>query len=269
MGREYSKVNKRLHAEGRWDAYVYHREAVKRLLPQLLPDCDPVALGWRVASFRFPPLDGSQHEVPMTDEIHAALTGCPLPMTEHVPPPPAPAPPADGEDEFYLDGDPDAGKYTPASLGLPEPEKMRKDGKGPFIYHEQGFQHKLLVKKLDYAEDWDKLFASIDYSKRCKPFDMIQWVFEHMGLPPNVIDPADVPSPGTLHYLKLCKDNPSSVGADFMKNLFPKTIPDKKQLEHDAKQRDDGRQVLNKLDAFDAEFEGEAATILKMDSNVA
>jgi hypothetical protein len=83
-----------------------------------------------------------------------------------------------------------------------------------------------------------------------------------MGTPPELIDPEDVPSAGTLKYLQDWQDTPT-VRADFMKGLYAKTIPDKKQLEHEGKQRDDGRPQLRLLDQFDQEFASLAQDIFQ------
>ncbi len=196
----------------------------------------------------------------MTEQIRQIMSGCPFPV---VPTAKKEDEPID-ENDPYLDGTMlvrELTKDDAAKLGLPEPPIQPE---GTFVYHEQGFSPDAVATLLNKEEVWRKLFESIDYSKRAKPHDVINFVFEFMGVPPHRIDPENVPSAGALQYLKDCQDDPAT-RSEYRKNVYPKIIPDKKQLEHEGKQRDDGRQFLSRLDSFDAEFEEEEANILKME----
>jgi hypothetical protein len=261
--RALKRMNMRLHKEGRWEAYKLFREEVRRLLPHIAPELDPDHFTWRIASFRFKPLDGTPHEVSLSPQIEKFLTGAPLPMLEQVLPlPPAtPAPPVEvvDDDGPYLDGtigtrdEPNEPKYTPESLGIPQPPTAKTADGRTWTVYESGTGKETIVRKLNINHDWDELRKLIDRTKRCKPYDMIMWVFEHMDDAPQEIDPEDVPSRGVLSYLKLCQDNPTAK-TDFMTKIYPKSIPDKKQLEHESKQSDDGRPQLRLIAQLDEEF---------------
>jgi hypothetical protein len=254
--RIYQALIARLKDEKRHEAFKLQRDHIKKMIgPQFRDEVIIRNLGWRVAAFHFPPLDGRVVEVPLTDQIEAIL--------EVIPPPngiirAAPVEVVEEvyDDEPYLDGTVGAREITGPDahkkLGLPEPKKSA-DGK--LTYHENGSHPDNLKAAFKFKDTWDELARSVDRTKRCKPFDMIQWVFENAGVPVDLIDPADVPSSGALNYLRRIK-NDDGVYDSFMEKLYSKTIPDKRQLEHEGKQRDDGRPQLRLLDAFDEEFAG-------------
>lgn len=264
------QLNARLHSEKRWHEYLVHRESIKKTL---IDAGLGINMAWQVASFRFQPLNGDEHEVPLTGELQTILDsieGGTIDLAAPVDPasPALPASPdAAFDDSYFIDGDPDAPAAPPAP---PATEPPPTDDKltppplpmnGKWVKYEQGLGEgakKVVAEKLTKEQAFDRLFEQVDRKKRCRPHDMISWVFEYMDVPPQMITPEEVPSRGALGYLKRCQTR-STVGDDFFKGMFPKIVPDKKELAHEAKQRDDGRKQFRMLDAFDAEFAGKEA----------
>ena len=68
-----------------------------------------------------------------------------------------------------------------------------------------------------------------------------------------MIDTEEVPSAGALYHLRTCQQNPAAY-QDFLKTWMVKTIPDKKQMDFEAKQRQGSVKVFRALDAFDEQF---------------
>lgn len=58
--------NQRLHREGRTGDYNRQFEKIKSILKKIGA---PLALAWKIASLEFKPLDGSPHEVTLTDKL--------------------------------------------------------------------------------------------------------------------------------------------------------------------------------------------------------
>lgn len=235
-----SAFHKRIHSERRWEQYIAHREAIKKML---VDNGLSINLAWRVASFSFQPLNGNPHEIPLTDEIAAILKGAGV-----LDAPKKSEPVVEREIADPLADLP--------STDVPElePPPLETIPNSPHNWkkYEQGIGTgaKAVNEK---RECWAKLAASIDRKKRCKPYEVVQWIFEYAGIPPELISSDEVPSAGALRYLQLCQEQ-TAVYAEFIRSLYAKTIPDKKQMEHEAKQRDDGRPQLRMLDAFDEEL---------------
>lgn len=259
MPKPKTLFNQRLHAERRWNEYVQVRETSKFALADAGVELQQV---WRVVSFLFQPLDGSTHEIPLTDDIARILkeTGILEGKLVARPPAPEPAEPAASDDEFFLDGDADrpveaiapAPVSSAAELVPPELPKL-ENSRGNWVKYEQA-----LTKGGANVADKRKLrailMAKIDRKKRCKPLDMIQFIFEYMGVPIELLDASEVPSAGALNYLFMCQDNPTTA-AEFMKSLYPKSIPDKKQMEFESRRRSGSDRLTRKLDEFDAEWQ--------------
>lgn len=255
------RLEARLRKEGRWEHFKHLRESIKPTLVQA--DMD-ISWAWRVASFAFQPPDGSPHEIERTPTIDNLLIATGIdPNAQIIVRLPGESTPDSADDDFYLDGDPEALSFQeppePAApvVVLEPPPLPRSKSDENFVIYTKGLKKgakELAVTAAGKRTAFEGLFESVDRKKRCKPYDMVQWVFEYAGINPAAIAPEEVPSAGALKYLQLIQENPAAY-ADFMKSLYAKTIPDKKQMEHEAKQRDDGRTQLRLLDAFDEEFE--------------
>lgn len=109
----------------------------------------------------------------------------------------------------------------------------------------------LLDKSVADIDIWADLISRVDAAKRCSRPESTDWIYEHAGTHPSQIDPAEVPSRGTLRHLQHVKEHPENYG-EFLKTFAIKTMPDKKQIEREARFSDDGREQLELLEEFEA-----------------
>ena len=98
--------------------------------------------------------------------------------------------------------------------------------------------------------EWQKLVDSIDLSKTCSTIQSVQWVFDYAGVEPSQIDPACVPSKGSLRMLKWVQASDSNYN-EFIKSIWSKTIPSKTEIERAGRFSDDGRTQIALLDEFE------------------
>lgn len=257
MASQLTRLKARLHKEGRWKEFLLLRESIK---PTIIDNGLQIKHANRLASFAFQPLDGSPHEFERNPWFEKFLPLVGIDPDAHlvVKLPNEPIVHPDGETEFFLDGeqwtDPPADQVTIEPPPLPKLENSDN-----WIKYDRGIRKvatAMAASAADKRQAFEQLFEAVDRKKRCKPYDMVQWVFEYAGINPAAITPEEVPSAGALKYLQLCQENPSAY-AEFMKSLYSKTIPDKRQLEHEARQRDDGQTQLRLLDSFDEQFASE------------
>ena len=114
-----------------------------------------------------------------------------------------------------------------------------------------------VIAKCD--EYWARLAYEMDQAKRCPILETAEWIYHHLGTPPELIEVDDVPSPGALWHLRTLQESPAAA-QEFLKTWMVKTIPDKKQMEFDGKKRLGSMKVFKALDEFDEQFaKGEAA----------
>lgn len=273
-----SMFNARLHAEGRHELYIKFREAVRQLLIGKVQDRDI----WSLVSFNFLPLDGSQHEVPLTrflrdlledtgagDILRANKFSVPsFDALDATTSQYAPLPPESGvvEPGPWLDGDPQDWatiiESPPAATELPAespppivPPELPKSDSGWTMYARNvlGNATKSQERIAQRDEVWAKLAYSMDSTKRCPILETAEWIYHHLGTPPELIRMEDVPSPGALSHLRMLQEDPGAA-KEFLKTWMVKTIPDKRQMEFDGKKRLGSVNVFKNLDAFDEQF---------------
>ncbi len=108
-------------------------------------------------------------------------------------------------------------------------------------------------------EVWARLAHAIDRTKRCPILETAEWVYHYVGIPPELIKPEEVPSPGALWHLRAVQESPAAY-QEFLKSWMVKTIPDKRQLEFESKRNQGSLKVFRNLDQFDEQFAEEEAT---------
>lgn len=254
------RLRNRLEHEGRLQAFKEFRESIRGVL---VANGIPENSVWRVAALLFPPLDGSPHEVDCPDHYVQIADALGLFGTSQKPAGPSKIPEQNlnlldtdtaepREEDFAISGE--SWSESPAAPLPPQPSLPPAPPliiARPAVAH--GVQTAAMTAKSQRDAAFSDLFERVDRKKRCKPYDMVQWVFEHAGINPGSLDPGEVPSAGALRYLQLVQES-NVAYAEFMKTLYSKTIPDKRQLDYEAKQREDGTAQLKLLDQFDAEF---------------
>lgn len=103
---------------------------------------------------------------------------------------------------------------------------------------------------------WEEIAKEVPLDRKAQPLEIAQWCFQRYMTPIEQIDPDEVPDQGALGLLRHIRATSTSY-TDFIRNLWAKLIPDRRAIEASARFADDGREILNDLDAFDKEFEGE------------
>ncbi len=76
--------------------------------------------------------------------------------------------------------------------------------------------------------------------KKAETVVVIQWVFDNMMN--KDVKMQDAPNAGAWGYLNACR-NDETVRSDFYKVVWPKTMPDKKDLAYANRFEDDGRHI--------------------------
>lgn len=193
-----SALQSRLHNERRFTEYKAYRETLKE---RGISD----RIAWQVAAQKFPPLDGSQNEVPMTPEIGEILKTLE----------------AEGVTE------PQASSDAPPTEAKPQAE--------------QG--------------GWMALFDKIQPTEKLNIPAIIDFAFEYRSVPPDKIDPGKVPSRGALDLVQAIRSQQSYM--DFLRTMFVKRIPEKKQLEYLDRMKDEGQQLLDLIESFEAKHFGD------------
>jgi hypothetical protein len=82
--------------------------------------------------------------------------------------------------------------------------------------------------------------------------EIVEWVFENYAL--RDILPESAPSAGAWALLQTCWNN-DVFWLDFLRNIWPKLIPTKKELDIIEKRKDDGRETLSLISAVETELE--------------
>jgi hypothetical protein len=104
---------------------------------------------------------------------------------------------------------------------------------------------------VDPDQVWADLTFRVDSSKQAKPRERIEWIYLNMRVPPESIDPEEVPDRGVVAQLELVQSSLAERAA-FYKDFMAKTIPNKTQIEREARFTDDNRPVLANIEAFEA-----------------
>lgn len=260
----------RLHIEKRREEFIVFREALREAVNGHIRDQDL----WRIASFKFPPLDGSPHEIPMTPQLESLIQGTDLeralrdlkydlPPAESTEPATIPMQPP-SEDDFWLDGDLQEPPASPPEQPLPQPTAPVHPKPAPSINPAADLLAQQLAKnaqqqakaKVKDDEVWEALAAAVDRKKRAPILETAEWIYHNIGTPLPLIDPAEIPSAGALSHLRTLRENKAAY-LEFLKTWMVKTIPDKKQMDFEAKRNLGSVKVLSNLDAFDEQFAAE------------
>lgn len=100
--------------------------------------------------------------------------------------------------------------------------------------------------------DYDALFKAIGKREVSKP-ELLDWVFDHVGVHPNEIPMDDWPCYGAIRLLV-------QANADYngFLQLWSKLIPNQTQLKLQERTKDEG-QALPLLDALEKEFADQSA----------
>lgn len=77
--------------------------------------------------------------------------------------------------------------------------------------------------------------------KKAKKSKVIDWVFDHIDIPPNKIKSSSVPSQGAPRFLRTAKSDPKAFYEKFFK-------PSKTDVEEESRRRDDGRELKGLID---------------------
>lgn len=211
------RLNQRMAAEGRWEEYCQRRVQLKR------DGVDP-ALAWRIICNLMPPLDGSPPEARVGADLEPIVTKYMDTLPE------VPMQPELGHREGYLDIQ--AG--TAKSMATPEHEK---------------FVEEVKEAKKNWKTEWQNLANYVPVTRVAQELDVVKWVFNNAGTPPELLRADEVPSRGALKYLEHVQSSPINY-SDFVRTNWSKILPDKKQMEYEARFSDDGRRVTDQLDRF-------------------
>lgn len=101
-----------------------------------------------------------------------------------------------------------------------------------------------------WAARWAELAEKVEVGRKASALAIVQWVFDQAGTPPEKIVADEVPSLGALKYLRHVQSSESNYAA-FVKDNWAKIIPSRQQLEYEARFHDDGRELFDKLAAFE------------------
>lgn len=264
-----SDFNKRMYAERRWDEWINFREQVRHVLKGKVKD----GLIWQAASFNFLPPDPSKHEVALTREIYDIIKGTsfaeivanlpvvegeaePAPKLKAAAKPKAAKKPATKK-IIAAEPEPPA-EPAPANIQAPPLPTEGANGTGWKIYAKNVVNNAdaTNLNAIKRDECWAKLIYAIDHDKRCPITETADWIYHHRGTPPELIKPEQVPSPGALYHLRDVQDD-LGVRQDFLRTWMVKMIPDKRQMEFEAKRNQGSVKVYDGLDRFDESFEAE------------
>lgn len=218
-----NKLVDRLKAEGKWRQYLALRSFLRnrKAVPEKLLS--------RAASWPFPPMDGSPPEYfaePEWAEVEAKW------RNGEYPKPP--------DFETYANGIINFSKFKeePTTEAIEELENVKK-----------------VPKK--WVNDWEGLaeqVAKVERSAAANQVDVLNWVFDHCGLPVEAIDPADVPSVGAVRMLRHAS---SDAGYRDFLGAWIRLLPDRKTVEWESRFKDSG-QDLGLLDEYEASLEQES-----------
>lgn len=98
------------------------------------------------------------------------------------------------------------------------------------------------------------LMKKIAVNQVAGAYEIAQWVFNNAAADFAELDPELVPSRGALRLLRLIKENDKEY-ANFVRNIWAKTIPSKSLVEMEGRMVDDGRSILSTLATFQKSFE--------------
>lgn len=255
---------RRLHAEGRYDAYVLKRESLK------LEGVDPV-LAWRVAAAYFPPLNGKPHEVSDLPPIPDPEP-CELDASGYIPDPrptgPKPcvyAPAAAPEVDFPLDASTLSGADLagPAPVAAPVKKSIDKpaaaaepdptDDPETEDYSDIKERGEKRIEKI-----WRKLYRRIPKKRKANPAVVADWIFNNADADVEELHSKDVPSRGALTLLKHVKSSPG-LFSSFIKETWVKTMPSRQEMIAMDQVGDKHKTQHGMLDAFIEDFEAREA----------
>lgn len=152
-------------------------------------------------------------------------------------------PPLDGSKPEFEPTDEMAELLAQAGGQVPEPEVKK-------IVQWKDYTAKVSEAIVEGVHSWDNLRNGVDKSRKGSEVDIIQWCFQHAGTPVSDIEPSSVPNQGAVRLLQWMKSSPGNYG-EFIRNIWSKTIPDRKTLEWQSKFTDDGRQQFSLLDELE------------------
>lgn len=212
-----ARINKRLHSEGRFEEMRAFRDSL------MAKGYDP-HWAFRTAAMHFPPLDGNPLEFDsrktaahylVWKDEHAAKTA--------------------------------AGEPVPPTQKTPGPEL----GAAKLIAELAGAMG---ASPEDKMKPWHDLRRQIDDDRKCSPFEAALWVFKMGDTPVSELTPEQIPGRNALRLLRHVSTSDRAYD-EFLRTWVVKFIPDKRQMEQEARFADDGRRQQDMLDAFDREFE--------------
>lgn len=212
-----SQVNSRMQKEGRWEEFSTRRIQLRR-------DGVPDHVAWRVICNLMPPLDGSPPEARVTADIQPIITK----YIDNLPE--IPEQPALGARQGYFD----------IQAGLAK--KFETESNNQFVGD-------LKKANLDWHSEWQLIAQRVPIERVAMEVDIVRWVFNNAGTPPDRLNPDDVPSLGGLKYLEHVQSSPIHY-AEFVRTNWSKMLPDKKQLEYESRFADDGKRSTKLLDEF-------------------
>jgi len=82
--------------------------------------------------------------------------------------------------------------------------------------------------------------------------ESMNWVFENLEVPIQLLDTGDCPSKGAWGMLMNIQEHPTELKKEFLKNILPKLMPSKKEVDALNRKVDQG-QILPYLDSIDKE----------------
>jgi len=228
-----ARLSARLHDEGRYQSYLDLREQLKR------EGMNP-SHAWIVALQSFPPMDGSSIEILPEGPLAALVRD--LHTTNGKPPEPPPAPKFQGANGGAVLTD--FRSKTP-----PKPEGDPRDGW-------DDYSEKVRLAPETWVNKWGELAASVKDNRVGGELEILRWLYNNAGTPPDMLTMEEVPGLGALRHLKHLQMSDVNY-AEYLKTNWPKLIPDKKTLEYEARYKDDGREELTLIEEFEAALEAE------------
>lgn len=88
--------------------------------------------------------------------------------------------------------------------------------------------------------------------RKCGMLEAVEWVFENMARPIEVIEASEPPGLKAIHLHGYAYENPEK----FIEKFVPLLMPTQKQLEVSQRTKEDGR-ALSILDRMETEFYAE------------
>lgn len=94
---------------------------------------------------------------------------------------------------------------------------------------------------------WRQLAELVPDNKKAHTRQQVEWVAQHLDVPPGSVNAAAIPNRSALSLLRWARSSASNRD-DFFKNIWTKLLPNRSVSDADGRLQDDGRQVIGLID---------------------